>query len=330
MDSLILPAKFTIQTQGGQFEEVLVTPPKQISGRINEESYNQIIAAELNLEIRKFPETKAEKLTDTNLIRIRTKDIDIGRAKSIQLSLFNHLKAEMDRKADVEMRNIDTEIETCNISIQQKKLEIKDDLNSIKLKQIQKNIFNQQIINSQNLLVISKDRIDSITEEMKNVRKRIEEIESQQRRALNEMQQEGNAISMLLYSNEIQQNLRYYNTLEQDLSQKKITQENLNLAIKEIEEIIKQVDTETENLKNSIEKKENEIKGFQNQELLKDKKARIDYTQIIKEPTSSFYPVAPRKKLYVFVAGLLGLFLFTILAFFVEYIPKQKNLIQKR
>jgi len=51
---------------------------------------------------------------------------------------------------------------------------------------------------------------------------------------------------------------------------------------------------------------------------------RIDYTQFIKEPTSSLYPVSPKKKRNVMIAGILGLMIFTMLAFFLEYIEKQK------
>ena len=55
-----------------------------------------------------------------------------------------------------------------------------------------------------------------------------------------------------------------------------------------------------------------------------DKKLRIDYAQLVKEPTASLYPVSPRKKVNVAIAGILGLFMFTVLAFFLEYIEKQK------
>ncbi|MBN2367292.1 MAG: hypothetical protein JXL67_14070 [Calditrichaeota bacterium] len=325
IDSLLLPAKFTIQKQGGEFEEVLVTQPKQISGRINEQSYNTLIAAELNLDIRELPDTKADTLRDTNLIRIITKDTDINNAKSIHLSLFNHLKSEMDKKVDVEMKNIDTQIEEHKISIQIKNILIKDDLNNIKLQQIQKNIINGKIVSSQNKLIISQERIDSITEEMKNVMERLKEIETQQRKTLAEKQQEGNTISLLLYSNEIQQNLQYYGTLDEKFSIEKINQENLNLLINEKREELKQVDTEIENLKNKINKTENEIKRIQNEiKLLNDRKTRIEYTQIIKDPTPSLYPVAPKKLLNIVIAGVLGLFIFTILALFLEYLQKQK------
>ncbi|MBA7678032.1 hypothetical protein ES703_86301 [subsurface metagenome] len=109
---------------------------------------------------------------------------------------------------------------------------------------------------------------------------------------------------MLLYSNEIQQSLRYYNTLNELLSSKKIKEENINLEIENNEKRTKQLENEIGNL--------NERKG------------RIDYTQLIKEPTSSLDPVSPRKKLTVLIAGILGLFIFTTLAFFLDYLEKQR------
>jgi uncharacterized protein involved in exopolysaccharide biosynthesis len=132
------------------------------------------------------------------------------------------------------------------------------------------------------------------------------------------------AISLLLYSNEVQQNLRYYNTLEERLSEEKITQENLGLTIKEGQEEIRQLNTDIEKLKNGMEEDKNQIS------LLTDKKARIDYAELVKEPTSSLYPVSPRKKMNVLIAGVLGVFVFTILAFFLEYIEKQKLVDNKK
>ncbi len=58
--------------------------------------------------------------------------------------------------------------------------------------------------------------------------------------------------------------------------------------------------------------------------LLNEKKGQIDHTQFIKEPTSSLYPVAPRKKLNIFIGGVLGLFVFSLFAFFLEYLDKLK------
>jgi len=78
------------------------------------------------------------------------------------------------------------------------------------------------------------------------------------------------------------------------------------------------LNTEIDKINNEIEDVKNEI-GF-----LNERKGRIDYTQLIKEPTSSISPVSPKKKLNVLIAGILGLFIFTALAFFLDYLEKQR------
>ncbi|MCP2521099.1 Wzz/FepE/Etk N-terminal domain-containing protein, partial [SCandidatus Aminicenantes bacterium Aminicenantia_JdfR_composite] len=96
IDTIILPSKMLIQTAQGGFEEVVVIDPKQIAGQINEKTYNNLIAAELNLSIREFPKLKAENLRDTKLIRVSIVESDIEKAKSILYSLFKHLKRDLD------------------------------------------------------------------------------------------------------------------------------------------------------------------------------------------------------------------------------------------
>ncbi|MFZ2054332.1 MAG: Wzz/FepE/Etk N-terminal domain-containing protein [Candidatus Aminicenantales bacterium] len=353
VDAVMLPSKFFVQTDQGEFAEVVVTDPKQIAGQINQKSYNSLIASELNLDIRKFPRLSAENLRDTKLVRIVIRDEDIARAKSILQSLFNHLKKELDSKIEVETKDLDTQITLKENSIRDmeneiktKENEIKKKNNEIKLKdlaiqskEIEKDRIKQEIESDQNKLKISEQRVESIMEEMKSVKGRIDELDKQLNKVISEKKEGSEAVSLLLYSNEIQQNLRYYNTLDEKLSIEKVTQENLRLSSKENGEKIRQTDNqisqmntekqiimteistimnETENIKNKINTTQSEIR------LLGDKKSRIDYAQLVKEPTSSLYPVSPRKKMNVLIACVLGVFVFTILAFFLEYIEKQK------
>ena len=395
VDAVIQPSKFFVQTGQGQFIEVVVVDPRQIAGQINQESYNRLIAAEVNLDVQKSPKLRAENLPDTNLVRVSVRDQDADRGKAILLSLFNHLKRELDRKIDVEIKSIDTEIFKEENAIKQNEVDIKEienqvDVNKLKIqdkeneiktrdneikklkndmklkeldvqfREINKEIVKKEIEAEQNKLKISEERVQSILEEMKAVKARIDDIDEQQKRAMAEKRQGGDAISLLLYSNEIQQNLRYYNTLDEKLSTEKITQENQRLNIWSKQEQLRQLDTQIQQLyaqkdsiaaeidnmitqiaviKTDIEKTLNEIKTLRNDSakiqntitelqseirLLGDKKARIDHALLIKEPTSSIYPVSPRKKLIVLLTGLSGLFLFTILAFFLDYIEKQK------
>ena len=256
VDALIQPSKFLVKTAGGQFEEYVIVNPKQIASQINQATYNNKIATELNLDISQFPKLKAEDLRDTNLVRVSIKEKDVEKAKLILLSLFNLLKTEPDEKVDVEMKRIEEEIKA-----------------------------------NKNKLNISKQRKKEIGNEMSDIKKRVESLEKEQRLSLKkENRSESESLAMLLYSNEIQQSLRYYNTLNELLSSKKIEEENLNLEI----------------------------------ENLNERKGRLDYAQLIKEPTSSLHPVSPKKILIVLITGVLGLLIFTMLAFFLEYLEKQK------
>jgi len=284
IDALIQPSNFLVQTEGGQFEEIVVVDPKQITGQINEAAYNNLIATELNLDIRKFPKLRAENLQDTNLVRVSLKEEDIEKAKLILHSLFNHLKGQLDEKVDIETKGIDSDI---------------------KSKEIENLRIEGEIKVNKNKLNIIKQRKKEIEKEMSETRKRIEVLEKEQHLSLKKKNRsESESLAMLLYSNEIQQSLEYHNTLNELLSEKKIEEENINLEIENKEERIKQLENDIDNL--------NERKG------------RIDYAQLIKEPTSSLFPISPKKLLIVFIACMLGLIIFTILSFLLEYLEKQR------
>jgi len=422
IDAILVPSKFFIQTEQGEFEEVLVADSKQIAGQINEKSYDHLIAAELNLDIREFPKLEADNIRDTNLVQISIRKDDTEIAKRILYSLFNHLKRDLDKKIDVEIKGLDTQVESKKNAINSKEVEIRNKKNAIKLKnmliedrkneikteqnrikdkenvikmkenaiklknnaiklknlnieskEIEKKNIEEEINTLKNKLKISEEREKAITEEMKEVKNRIDKIEEEQRKVLKKGSDK-NSLSILLYSNEIQNNLRYYNTLDEKLSSERITQENINLATEEKKSEIKQIDnqieqirtqiddihtqiddihtqiddiktqiddihTQIDNIKNEIEKINNEIDTINNEIIIKkneienlrndiaylqERKARIDYTQLIKEPTSSLYPVSPKKKLNVLIAGILGLFIFSSLAFFLDYLEKQR------
>ncbi len=333
VDTIISPPKlfvqtedgFFVQTKEGQFQEIMVVDTKQIARQINEESYNKLIASELNLDIREIPKLKADNLGNSKLLKISTKVNDVEKAKLILYSLFTHLKRDLDKKIDVEIKGFDTQIATNENLIKHKELVIKDKLSDIKINQIEKNKIRQEILSAENKLKISEDRVNSIIDEMKAVKERTDELEKQLKKALAEKKEGSDAANLFLYSNEVQNNLRYYDTLDEKLSNEKITQENLKLLRKEKNEQIKQLDTQTEKVKTGIDKINNEIENVKNQiGLLNERKASIDYTQLIKEPTSSLYPISPKKKRNVMLAGIVGLMIFTMLVFFLEYLEKQK------
>jgi capsular polysaccharide biosynthesis protein len=106
VDAIIIPSKFLSQTAAGEFKEILVAPPAQIAGQISQRTYDNLIAAELNIDPRAFPRINAENLRNTNLIRVYVRGKDPHRGRMILLSLFNHLKSDFDKKIDVEFSKI--------------------------------------------------------------------------------------------------------------------------------------------------------------------------------------------------------------------------------
>jgi len=283
-DTIIIPSKFFVQNEGGQFKEVLVADSKQIARQINQASYDYLIAAELNIDLKEFPKLKAERIK-ANLLRVSVNVGDVKKAKSILYILFTLLKKELDAKASIEMKEIDSQIKSKEIE----KLSCEKEIPALKEK-----------------AAILKLRKKEIEREISKTRNGIKLLETEHRAILKkEKKSENESLAMLLYSNEIQQSLRYHNTLNELLSIKKIEEENMKLETEIKREKIKQIENEIDNL--------NERKG------------RIEFTKFSKEPTSSLNPVILRNKFNVLIAGILGLMFFTIFAFFLEYIEKQKT-----
>ncbi len=55
---------------------------------------------------------------------------------------------------------------------------------------------------------------------------------------------------------------------------------------------------------------------------LQGKLEKISETEVIDPPHSSYYPIKPRKKFNIAIAAILGLMIFTFVAFFQEYLSK--------
>jgi len=325
VDAIIQPSKFLSQNAQGEFVETIVADPKQVAGQINQASYNAIIAAELNIDLRELPNLKAENLRDTKLIRVAVRDADTNEAVKILNSLFHLLKSEFDRKIDIEMKNIDAQIANKETGIQQKSLDIKSRDLEIQAKKIEKDRIVKEIDSDKKKLDISEERQIDLLLEMKSAKSRIDEIDKQLQKTLAEKQQIGEALGLLLYSSEIQRNLQYYNTLGEKVSAEKVAQETLRMDIRNKEEQLRQLDNQIGQVQNQQESIRNETAILKTDiQFLGQKKTRIDYAQLIKPPTSSPGPVAPKKRKNVIIAGLFSLIVFVFLAFFLDYLKKSK------
>lgn len=354
VDALIVPSKFLVQTENGEFKEVLVAPPVQVASLISEGSYNALISAESNIELRKFPKIKAQNLRNTNLVQVSVREINPKRGEEILLSLYNHLKSDFDRKIDVEINGMDTKIEqyknnildleneikTLENDIKKKNSEIKLKELDIESRRIEKDKTGKEIESDKNKLKIIENRIAEIQEEMKSIKIRIDELDKQQKQSLSEEKEGTETLALLLYSNEVQRNLQYYNALNERISVERLNIENLMNSINNKEQTLRQIDNqvsqiqtsegtiqaEIDTINNEIRKIKNNINNINSEiKLAEEKKNRIDYTQLVKPPTASFGPVSPKKKVIVLIAGFLGFCLSLGVVFFRDNLKKRKK-----
>jgi len=274
VDALIQPSKFLKQTKKGKFKDVLLIDFKQIAGQIDGGFYNNLIASELNMDIRKLPKFKTENLKDTNLVRVSIREKDVEKAKLFLNSLLKHLKEELDEKAKIELQGIKTKLNSDkkeNSRIEQEiKAYYKNELNSI------------------------RQRKEYIEKEIGILMKRTEKLEKEERLSLKE--KKGSEFE-------------YLTTLVELLKNTIKAEENIKLELKD--------------KKNTSHKLKKRIHD------LDERRKRIYYAQIIKEPNSSLSPASPQKLTNVLIAGILGLLIFGMLAFLLEYIEKQKLKLKK-
>ncbi len=284
VDAIFATSRYIYETEDGLWEEIQFIRSSAIAASTNLGAYNDQIAAKLNIDLNDFPKFKAEHLSPTYLVRFSIKENDVEKAKLILHSLLNHLKNAFDLYAD-------------------RKIEILD--SQIKSKDTEKLILERKIDAYKNRINIIKQRKQVIEKDMNEIRKKIEELQKERGLILKKKDRsESESYTMLHYSNEIQHNSMNYHILNESLGKNKIEEEIRNIEIEDKERLINQI--------------ENEINS------LNERKKYIYHAQITKEPTSSISPIYPKKLTNVLIAGILGLLVFGMFSFFLEYIEKQK------
>ena len=145
----------------------------------------------------------------------------------------------------------------------------------------------------------TKRRMEGLNKEAGSVKINTRNLTKQRDSLLKEGKTE-DEMSLLLYSTTIQQNLTYLNQVSDQI---------FNLIERE-----KEVLREIEDIKGNIDIIKAEIASLNNT------KEMISGIAVIQEPEVSLHPVKPKKKQIVLLAGVVALFMFIFLAFFIEYI----------
>ncbi len=156
----------------------------------------------------------------------------------------------------------------------------------------------------QKLSLLEKNR-ENLQEQIKVLEKRIEKLFSEKER-LNLDANPDNTLSILVFSNEIQQHQRYYNELQEKLK--------YNLANREIDFKTEMINKD-ENLQDIELSKQN----------IQDKLDNLKATTVIKKPGYEKTPIKPKVKLNILLAGLAGLMFLLFLVFVMEYLERARK-----
>jgi len=183
--------------------------------------------------------------------------------------------------------------------------------------------FQNEIVRDINIEKAGIQRISTMKKShetnIENITKRIHELETEivfidnntsylnkeRNKLLSKGKNESNILSVLLYSNTIQQNLQLANDYKNEIKDLKLKKETELQQISELE--------------NEFQKRLAEIEN------LNIKKSNIQNIQVIQKPYSSKYPIKPKKMLMVILAVFVGIFAMIFFAFLLEYISRNKE-----
>lgn len=153
-----------------------------------------------------------------------------------------------------------------------------------------------------------KEDIKEYKNELNNIKKRKEYIEKEIDILIKRTEKLEKEQNLSLKEKESSE-LEYLITLVESLRNIIRDEENISLELKNKEKISNQLKKEINDLAERTE--------------------RIYYAQIIKESISSSSPVSSKKFTDVLIAGILGLLIFGMLAFLLEYVEKQRLKLKK-
>jgi len=251
---IIEPAVIDINSSG---KPVYLDSPSNIESKIDSQAYNRRIFERLHEDPRELHlEFKTTLPKDSNTLKISLEAEDTNKGIQALSILFQEIVKEYQHYIDSRKSELDEAI-----AMNKRQL----DVSAAGKKHLEKEI----------------DTVKTITDSI------IEER--------NMLLQKGvsnpDKLSLLVYTNVIQQNIVHSNALTTQLA---------GLMAK------------IETIKSKIE-------------TLKIKKDAIVNIRFIQKPQPSIYPIKPKNKLNITLAFVVGLFVSVFLAFFIEYLQKAKS-----
>ena len=270
----------------GDFE--LIEEPGQIVAKIESDVYGVLVRKELQVSEEDYPKIKTENPKNTNLVVTKIESDETEQSKNILEKINNLILGEHQIVVENKKQLIEKGISTTEDKIQLSQSDIEKTEN--KIYPTDRDI--QRI----------KNKIIHCQEEERNLKNKVEALEK-----------------VLVYEQTAGTQFALFDAKEK-LARKKQEIENLYLNINNLERT-------KQDLWMQINSLQVDIKNFNTEiELLKSSLNDIKPTKIIKVPTVSEEPVKPRPLLNIVIAGVLGLFMGTFLAFFKEFWEKSNKL----
>jgi len=250
---MIEPGAINLDPEG---RPIYLDSPLNIKSKIDSQAYNRKISKILNADPKELNlGFKTIQPGNSNTLKISLEANDTSRSIQALSTLFHELVKEYQHYVDSRKSELDQKIamneRQINVSAGEKKY-LEKEINTMEAN-------TNRIIEERNMLIKKGG---------KNPDK----------------------LSLLIYSNIIQQNMAHNNDLNRQLGW---------IMVK-------------------IERMKSEI------ETLKIEKESIENIKLIQKPQSSLYPIKPKKKLNVMLAFVTGFFISIFLAFLLEYLQKMR------
>ena len=265
----------TTEKDGGNL--LMIEDPLTLVEKIKGGAYDEKIRKELNIKESDYPEIKVNNPKSTALIEFNIESSKRDRDQKILESMDNLILKDHSDLVQIEKYNL-----------------------SNRIKEIENNtaLVNQEKQGLKNQLQLNKKNKDQIKKQIENIASRISDLEKEKTK-VDLKANPDNTLSLLLFSNEIQENRRYFNQL----------QDRLNIDLEK----------EEENLKNQLNAKENALNSLMLQkDKLNAQLAAFRDTRIVKKAGYSEKSVGPKKMFNVIIGGIVGFMVLTFIAFFVE------------
>ena len=319
-----------------------IDTPENIERLISQNPFHYEILTQLSWDYQD-PQNQFDIKTNvqerTNYIFVNIDSSEPERAKEYLAILLDKAQSFYLHKAAVNATLLSNDLE--NITADRQKI-IQDKQAVLQEKKLlnneKKRILNEkQRINNQIEFVKNKHKVlDSqsarLERQIKEIQINNEQIIKQRDAVLAKEHNPTDAMSLLLYSNTIQDNLTQIDRLNLTLEDNSIRKQQLQQEIKDLEMQLANLDLQLADIDvrlANLDIKSKNLDLQDNKLAIKQKdfeaqKANISGLRIVQEPIIDPQRVSPKRTLMVAVAGVLGLFVGIFVAFAVEFWQSHK------